>query len=92
MQGPNISTPAAVPLLSEAKFDVTLTAAHVPGRNNKAADDISRNNMVSLFALVPQARQDPSPIPRGLVERLVTSSSWTSDDWRSWLETLSTEH
>ena len=32
----------------EAKFDITLSATHVPGTENRTADSISRNNL-SLF-------------------------------------------
>ena len=33
----------------EAKFDVVLTAAHVPGAENGVADSISRNNLHTFF-------------------------------------------
>ena len=76
----------------EARFDLSLTAAHIPGKENRVADDISRNNLASFFALVPQAHREPYPVPKDLVGRLVTNKHWTSDDWKSWLEILSTVH
>ncbi len=76
----------------EAKFDLWLTARHVPGVENGVADSISRNNLHLLFRLLPQARREPDLVPRGLVQRLVTDTPWTSDVWRTWLETLSMSH
>ena len=73
----------------EAKFSLTLTAVHVPGVNNGAADAISRNRLDMFFHLVPQAQQGPCPVPRGLVGRLVVQEQWTSDVWRRWLESMS---
>ena len=68
-----------------ARFDILLTATHVAGVDNKAADAISRNNV--FFNLFPS--RAPSRIPPGLVARLVTQENWTCDTWRDWLETLS---
>ena len=57
----------------EAKFDihVTLSATHVPGAENRAADSISRNNLSLFFNILPQAHQDPCPVPLGLIQCLV---------------------
>lgn len=73
----------------EAKFDCSLSAMHVPGIQNEAADSISRNNLNKFFHLNPQAQPQPSQIPADLVGRLVTGSPWTEHTWRVWLETLS---
>ena len=73
----------------EAKFDVVLTAVHVPGVQNGAADSISRNNLQTFFNLHPQAHQQPCLVPRELVQHLVTDTPWTSNVWSSWLKTLS---
>ena len=51
----------------EARYDITLTAAHVSGKETKAADHISRNNLASFFTLVPQACREPYPVPKNLV-------------------------
>ena len=77
---------------SEAKFDVLLTASHVPGIENGVADSISRNNLHLFFNLLPQAHWEPDPVPMGLIQRLIIDSPWTSNDWRAWLETLSMTH
>ena len=74
----------------EARFDLSLTARHVPGVENGAADSISRNNLHRFFVLLPQAHREPCPVPRELVQRLVVDAPWTSDVWSAWLETLST--
>ena len=76
----------------EAKFDITLTASHVAGVENGAADAISRNKMDAFFALLPQAQQMACQVPKGLVGRLVGrlvgQQNWTSDIQKGWLETL----
>lgn len=76
----------------EAKFDIWLTAKHVPGVENGVADSISRNNLHLFFHLLPKARQESDPVPRGLVQHLVSDTPWTSDVWRAWLENLSMNH
>lgn len=76
----------------EAKFDVLLSAKHIPGVENATADSISRNNLPLFFNLLPQAHRVPAYVPRGLVHHLTIDSPWTSSDWRAWLETLSVTH
>ena len=73
----------------EAKFEVVLTAVHVPGVDNGPADAISRNKLDMFFGLVPQAHRVACQLPVGLVDRLVAQGQWTSEDWRGWLESLS---
>lgn len=73
----------------EAYFDLTLSAAHIPGVENRAADGISRNNLDEFFSLNPQAQPQPMAVPPGLVSQLVLPKEdkpWTSNDWRDWLE------
>ena len=73
----------------EAKYDLTLSAVHVPGVENQLADAISRNKLDSFFDFFPQAQRQPSPLPPGLVEHLVRQEPWTSAVWSSWLDSLS---
>ena len=73
----------------EAKFDITLTAIHLAGVDNGAADAISRNKLEVFFDLVPQAPRTACRVPKVLVERLVVQKNWISDDWRGWLRALS---
>ena len=72
----------------EAKFEVVLTAIHVPGVDNGPADAISRNNLDVFFGLVPLAHQVACQIPVGLVDQLVIEGHWTSEDWKSWITLL----
>ena len=78
----------------EAKFDLSLSAVHVPGFENGAADSISRNKLQChvFFDLVPQAHREPRSVPRELIHRLVIDTPWTSSIWKAWLETLSMIH
>ena len=76
----------------EAKFDLTLTAVHVPGVENGPADSLSRNRMSSFFDLVPQAQATPTQVPEELVNRLAVRENWTSDIWSKWLEILLATH
>lgn len=71
----------------EAKFDITLSSAHVPGVLNSCADSLLRNRLSSFFNLVPQAQTNPSTVPEDLVNRLSVSERWTSDIWNRWLKT-----
>lgn len=41
----------------EVKFGFSLSAVHVSGKDNGAADAISRNKLDTFFNLVPQAHQ-----------------------------------
>ncbi len=73
----------------EAYFDLTLSANHVPGVQNRVANCISRNNLDEFFSLTPQAQLQPIAISPGLVSQLVLPKEdkpWTSSDWRVWLE------
>ena len=73
----------------EAYFDLTLSATHIPGIQNRAADCISRNNLGEFFSLNPQAQLQPIAVPPGLVNQLVLpkeDNPWTSNNWRVWLE------
>ena len=76
----------------EAKLELTLSAAHVPGVENGPADRLSRNKMSSFFHLVPQAQASPASVPKALVDRLAVRENWTSDIWSKWLETWLITH
>ena len=65
-----------------AQFELTLTAAHIPGKDNTAADAISRNNLPLFHSQVPLAAREPSPIPAALVELLIHQQpDWMSTTW-----------
>jgi len=69
----------------EATYQFELTAAHVAGKDNQLADDLSRNQLSSFRSKVPQADQDPSSIPVDLPRLLFHELDWTSPTWtRLW--------
>ncbi len=68
-----------------ARFNLFLQAEHVPGRQNIAADSLSRDNLPLFFQQVPRASRLPTPIPDGLSQALVLRQpDWTSASWRAW--------
>ena len=65
-----------------AKFNITLSAEHVAGSNNTAADALSRNNLPLFFQEVPSAYRAPSTITSALIEVLIhRRPNWLSADW-----------
>ena len=66
----------------EAKYDIILTARHVPGVENRAANTISRNRLEAFFDLTPQAQRRACQVPQDLVGQMVRQEQWTSDDWK----------
>ena len=46
----------------EAKFNLALTAVHLSGVDNGAADAVSRNKLDVFFRLCPQAQQIAKPV------------------------------
>ncbi len=71
----------------EAKYEIALTAVHVPGVENGAADAISRDRLNLFFDLVPQASRVACQVPPGMVARLGRQGHWTPEDWANWLGT-----
>ena len=69
--------------------ELAITAIHVPGVENGAADSISRNNLKRLFSLNPQAACHPTLVPSRVVDHLTRREPWTAVDWRNWLGLLS---
>ena len=65
-----------------AKFSITLSAQHLAGYKNKAADALSRGNVKSFFQEVPYASTSPSPVSSDLVGVLVSRRpNWLSSEW-----------
>ena len=50
-----------------AHFNIFLVAQHLPGRENVAADALSRDNLPLFYQQVPSATPHPTPIPEELV-------------------------
>ena len=67
----------------EAHFQFEHIASHIRGRENIAADALSRNQLSHFLSLVPQALHPPTQVPPPLQELLShPSPSWTSAHWR----------
>ena len=65
-----------------ASYQISLSARHIPGTQNGAADAISRDNLPLFFSLLQVADRWPAPIPQALVALLVTERpDWTSAAW-----------
>ena len=65
-----------------AYHQISLSACHIPGTLNGAADAISRDNLSLFFSLLQVANSQPAPIPSALVALLVTEQpDWTSAAW-----------
>ena len=62
-----------------ATFDIQITATHLPGVCNSAADMLSRNQRVEFLTAYPQASRTPTPIPSPLTCLLSPQMlDWTS--------------
>ena len=67
-----------------ARSNITLSAEHIAGVTNEAADALSRNNLSAFFLKVPAAHEAPSVIPPALIEILFNQSpNWLSAEWSS---------
>lgn len=63
-----------------AYYRFQLTAAHIPGVLNTAADALSRNNISLFHSLVPQSQQ--VSLPQAAVDLIVNSRpDWGSQAW-----------
>ena len=66
----------------EARFDIVLSAAYLPGRQNELADHISGNNISPPLLLAYNMQSGPLHVPTPLKELLVgTKPDWTSAAW-----------
>ena len=69
-----------------AVYEFEYSAVHVPGRENEAADVISRNNVSTFSSLYPQVHcsQVPLPVLNLLVHR---QADWGSATWTALFQT-----
>ena len=66
-----------------ARCQLVLIPKHLPGRENSAADHLSRDALSSFRQLVPRSRPEPTQLPVHLMEALVhRRPDWTSASWR----------
>ena len=65
-----------------ARYNLIVSAAHLPGSQNLLADALSRNNLTLFFDNHPQANPHPTHIPASLIDLLVlTKPDWTCATW-----------
>uniref|UniRef100_A0A1X7V769 Uncharacterized protein n=1 Tax=Amphimedon queenslandica TaxID=400682 RepID=A0A1X7V769_AMPQE len=82
---PSLSHLLRILFFLEAQFDFEHQVVHVPGVDNGAADDLSRNHIIAF--LFPQANPTPHFIPQPLVMLLSNRSLvWTSPEGRDLLQ------
>ena len=66
-----------------AYYELVVVAEHMAGRQNEAANAISRDCLTLFRHLIPQANLEPSSVPPELVGLLVTvRPDWTYNEWR----------
>ena len=71
-----------------AHHSTNIFAEHLPGKDNVAADALSRDNLPLFHQQVQWAAQLPTQLPQELILALVTHQpDWTSPKWRSWFNT-----
>ena len=76
-----------------AHFNITLTASHIAGVYNTAADALSRNNLSCFFHCMPQAKQSPVQVPAPLTDMLLLHRpDWLSSTWRTMFLTILDKH
>lgn len=67
---------------NRAYYQITLWAAHIPGRENELADAISHNNLSIFFTQFPQAVNRTVIVPQGLLSVVLEQQpDCTSVDW-----------
>ena len=77
----------------KAKFDFTLTAAHIPGQYNTLADALSRDNASFFLSSHSQANPQTTEIPQDMIEMLlIKKPDWTSNDWTLWFHSIFVLH
>ena len=60
-----------------------ILAEHIPGKDNVAADSLSRGNLSLFHQQVPTAMPHPTPVPEELLQALIHQQpDWTSGSWR----------
>jgi hypothetical protein len=67
----------------QAHFGFEISASHIAGKDNRAADALSRNELSNFFSIFPQANPHPTAIPDQLLVLLLDQRLlWTSPRWR----------
>ena len=75
----------------EAWFGFEVVAAHLPGRENMLADDLSRNRLSAFLSKAPSVDPAPVSIPPALPKLLLDRNGWMSPTWTKLFFTTVTE-
>ena len=68
--------------LLAATQQISLSACHLPGADNGAADALSRGELPRFNLYQPEAETIPTPVPKELIDCLVVSTpDWLSQSW-----------
>ena len=69
----------------QVKYKFEYTASNIPGKENSAADALSRNRLPMFLSLSPQAVPTPTIFPNSLKDLLLLlpPPPWTSTHWAS---------
>ena len=73
LQGPKHYAFGQAALFKYAQFNFTVSAVHIPGKQNAIADALSRFRFQEFFRLVPTASPSPTVIPQPLLDRLTSN-------------------
>ena len=66
----------------EAKWQFHLSCDHIRGRDNTAADALSRNRLSLFYSVHPQAKPNPTIVPAAVLDVLVVvKPDWISAAW-----------
>jgi hypothetical protein len=57
--------------LAACRYNFSISARHVPGRRNAAADALSRFHFQEFHCLLPTAYNLPTPVPSQLIQELL---------------------
>ena len=75
-----------------AHFDIKISACHIPGTSNTAADQLSRNRSTEFLKLHPHTYRSPASIPMSLLKLISPRrQDWTSPSFlRHFKRTINT--
>ena len=66
----------------EAHYQCQLSASYITTQDNTIADHLSRNKLMAFFSNLPQADNEPTPIPPNLPPLLLNPfMDWLSPAW-----------
>ena len=67
-----------------ASHQLLLLPQHLPGKENTAADHLSRDALPLFVQIIPYAKEHPTALSEDLMAALVSQRpDWTSESWRA---------